>query len=222
MNDTRAQPSQAYAWYVVVALTLGYIVSFIDRQILSLLIDPIRRELGLGDFQMSLIGPPAFATCFLLFGLVFGRLADHVNRTRLVAFGISVWCVMTAACAFADGAVELFVARMGVGLGEAVLTPCALSLISDLFAREKVGKPIALYTMGISLGSSIAFIVGAALVGWLEAGGHDPFAGLGITATWRETFLLVGLPGLVLVPLFLTMREPARRERLAAAAASQP
>jgi MFS family permease len=221
MNETRSQPPSAYGWYVVVVLTLAYIVSFIDRQILSLLIEPIRRELGLSDFQMSWIGPPAFATCFLVFGLVFGRLADRARRTRLVALGIAIWCVMTAACAFADGALEMFVARMGVGLGEAVLTPCALSLISDLFAREKVGKPIAFYTMGISLGSSIAFLVGGALVAWLEAGGHDPFAALGISAPWRETFLLVGLPGLVLVPLFLAMREPARRERLAAAGAPQ-
>ena len=221
MDDSRARPPApeggTYGWYVVVVLTLAYVVSFIDRQILSLLIEPIRRELGLSDFQMSWIGPPAFATCFLVFGLVFGRLADRVRRTRLVAFGITIWCVMTAACAFAQGPVEMFVARMGVGLGEAVLTPCALSLISDLFARDKVGKPIAFYTMGISVGSSVAFIVGAALIAWLEGGGHDPFAGLGITAAWRETFMLVGPPGLALVPLFLLMREPARRERLAAA-----
>lgn len=223
MDDSRARPPApeggAYGWYVVVVLTLAYVVSFIDRQILSLLIEPIRHELGLTDFQMSWIGPPAFATCFLVFGLVFGRLADRVRRTRLVAFGIVVWCLMTAACAFARGPVEMFLARMGVGLGEAVLTPCALSLISDLFARDKVGKPIAFYTMGISVGSSVAFIVGAALVGWLEVGGHDPFANLGITDAWRETFLLVGLPGLALVPLVLLMREPARRERLAAGVA---
>ncbi len=218
MTQNRAQPTSAQGWYIVVVLTLAYVVSFIDRQILSLLIEPIRQELGLTDFQMSWIGPPAFATCFLFFGLVFGNLADRVRRTYLVAVGIAIWCVMTAACAFADGAVEMFLARMGVGLGEAVLTPCALSLISDLFARERVGKPIAFYTMGISVGSSVAFLVGAALIQWLEGSQHDPFASLGITSAWRETFLLVGLPGLVLIPLFLMMREPPRRERLAAAA----
>lgn len=202
------------AWYVVGVLTMAYIVSFIDRQILSLLIEPIRRDLGLTDFQMAWIGPPAFATCFLVFGLVFGRLADRVGRLRLIAFGLALWCVMTAACAFADSAVEMFIARMGVGVGEAVLTPCALSLISDLFARERVGKPIGVYSSGVALGSSLAFILGSAIILWLESGGHDPFASFGVTAAWRETFLLVGLPGLVLLPLFLLAREPARRERL--------
>jgi MFS family permease len=103
---------------------------------------------------------------------------------------------------------------MGVGIGEAVLTPCALSLISDLFPRERVGKPIGVYSSGVALGSSLAFILGSVIILWLESGGHDPFAALGVTAAWRETFLLVGLPGLVLLPLLLMAREPARRERL--------
>jgi MFS family permease len=113
----------------------------------------------------------------------------------------------------------MFLARLGVGLGEAVLTPCALSMISDLFPRDRLGKPIAVYSMGVSLGSSAALIVGSALIIWLEGTGHDPFAALGISATWRETYLLVGLPGLLLLPLLLTMREPARRERLVGDAA---
>ncbi len=214
MQDDRQPPTTLYSWYVVCVLTLAYIVSFIDRQILSLLIEPIRRDLGLSDFQMAWIGPPAFAACFLLFGLVFGNLADRTNRTRLIAPGLAIWCLMTAWCAFADTAFEMFLARLGVGLGEAVLAPCALSMISDLFPRERVGKPIAVYSMGVSLGSSAALIVGSALIVWLEGTGHDPFAAIGITATWRETFLLVGLPGLLLLPLLLLMREPPRRERL--------
>jgi MFS family permease len=214
MTRSDADYPASSAWYVVGVLTIAYVVSFIDRQILSLLIEPIRRDLGLSDFQMAWIGPPAFATCFLLFGLVFGRLADRVGRLRLVAVGLTVWCIMTAACAFADSAVEMFIARMGVGIGEAVLTPCALSLISDLFPRERVGKPIGVYSSGVALGSSLAFILGSAIILWLESGGHDPFAALGVTAAWRETFLLVGLPGLVLLPLLLMAREPARRERL--------
>lgn len=202
---------------MVIILTLAYIVSFIDRQILSLLIDPIRRDLGLSDFQMSWIGPPAFAVCFLSFGLYFGWLTDRVRRTRLLILGISIWCLMTAACAFANSGLELFLARMGVGLGEAVLTPCALSLISDSFPRAKVGKPIGVYSTGISMGSSLAFLIGGAVITWLEAGGHDPFRSLGITAPWRETFLLVGLPGLVLIPFIWALREPPRRDLLAGA-----
>jgi len=217
MTETRSAAPAPHAWAVVAVLLVAYVLSFIDRQILSLLIEPVRRDLGLSDFQMAWVGPPAFATFFLLFGLVFGRLADRVRRTRLVALGIFIWCVMTAACAFVESAVGMFIARMGVGLGEAVLTPCALSLISDLFARDRVGKPIGLYSMGVSLGSSLAFILGGALFAWLTATGHDPFASLGVTAPWRETFLIVGLPGLLLVPVFLLMREPPRRERVGAA-----
>lgn len=202
------------AWYVVGLLTFAYIISFIDRQILSLLIEPIRQDMGLSDFQMAWIGPPAFAICFLFFGLVFGNLADRFNRLRLIALGLALWCSMTAACAFADSAFEMFLARMGVGVGEAVLTPCALSLISDMFAREKVGKPIGVYSSGVALGSSMAFILGGAIVLWLESGDHNPFAAIGIEAAWRETFLLVGLPGLLLLPLLLFAREPSRRERL--------
>jgi len=214
MHDDRSPPTALYSWYVVGVLTLAYIVSFIDRQILSLLIEPIRRDLGLSDFQMAWIGPPAFALCFLMFGLVFGNLADRTNRTRLLAPGLAIWCLMTAWCAFADSALEMFIARLGVGLGEAVLAPCALSMISDLFPRERVGKPIAVYSMGVSLGSSAALIVGSALIVWLEGIDHDPFIEIGVTATWRETFLLVGLPGMALLPLLLLMREPPRRERL--------
>lgn len=204
---------------MVIILTLAYIVSFIDRQILSLLIDPIRRDLGLTDFQMSWIGPPAFAICFLTFGLYFGWLTDRVRRTRLLILGIAIWCLMTAACAFADSGFELFLARMGVGLGEAVLTPCALSLISDSFPRAKVGKPIGVYSTGISMGSSLAFLVGGAIITWLETGGHDPFRSLGIAAPWRETFLLVGVPGLLLIPFIWALREPKRRDLLAGAKA---
>ena len=217
MTEARQARSSTHAWSIVALLTLAYILSFIDRQILSLLVEPIRRDLGLSDFQMAWVGPPAFATFFLFFGLVFGRLADRVRRTRLIALGIGIWCLMTTACAFADSAIEMFIARMGVGLGEAVLTPCALSLISDLFTRDRVGKPIGLYSMGVSLGSSLAFILGGALFAWMTTGGHDPFAAFGITAPWRETFLLVGLPGLLLVPVFLMMREPVRRERIGVA-----
>ncbi len=198
-------------------LTLAYVLSFIDRQILTLLVEPIRKDLGLTDFQMSLVGSPAFAICFLSFGLYFGWLADRVRRTRLIIFGIAVWCVMTAACAFADSAIELFFARMGVGLGEAVLTPCALSLISDSFARERVGKPIGVYSMGVSMGGSLAFLVGGLAITWLELPGHNPFSSMGVTALWRETFLLVGAPGLLLIPLMWLLREPPRRELLATA-----
>lgn len=214
MNPQQPQATPLYGWYVVTVLTLAYIVSFIDRQILSLLIEPIRQDLGLSDFEMAWIGPPAFASCFLIFGLFFGHLADRQSRTRLLAPGLTIWCLMTAACAFADSGLEMFLARLGVGLGEAVLTPCALSMISDLFPRDRIGKPIAVYSMGVSLGSSAALILGSALIVWLESAGHEPFAALGISDTWRETYLLVGLPGLLLLPLLLTMREPARRERL--------
>jgi MFS family permease len=212
---TLAHPPAAQAWYVVGLLTFAYVISFIDRQIVALLIRPIRADLGLTDFQMSWILGPAFALCFSLFGLPLGYFADRVRRTRLVAAGIAVWCLMTAACGFAENAFQLFLARMGVGLGEAALAPCALSLISDLFPRRALARPIGVYSMGVSMGSGIALIVVGQVVAWLEAGGLEWFTGLGIDAPWRAAFMLVGLPGLLLAPLLFAVREPARMERLA-------
>ena len=172
MNDPQrpasgqAYPRPAYAWYVVVILTLAYMVSFIDRQILALLIEPIKADLGLSDTGISLLLGLAFGLFYTLMGIPLGRLADRRSRRAIIAIGITIWCFMTAGCGLAKNYGQLFVARMGVGVGEASLTPSALSLISDYFPQGRRGRAIGFYNMGISLGVGVAMILGGLVVAY--------------------------------------------------------
>jgi MFS family permease len=201
---------------VVVLLTVTYIVSFIDRQILALLVGPIKHDLGLTDVQMGWLLGPAFAIMFAVLGLPFGWLTDRVNRRTLLAWGIALWCTMTAAAGLARSFWQLFVARLGVGVGEATVVPSALSLISDLFPRERLGRAIGFYSAGIGLGSGLAFLVGGQVIAALQRSSPDIQLFGEPLAIWQLTLIVVGLPGLLLVPLFALVREPRRRGRLGA------
>lgn len=207
-------PRPGYAWYVVVLLTLAYLVSFVDRQILGLLAEPIKRDLGISDVQMSWLMGLSFALLYVGLGIPIGWLADRRSRKHIIAAGITVWCLMTAACGLAKSYGQLFMARVGVGVGEAALTPPALSLISDYFPRERVGRAIGFYTMGISLGMGVAYIVGGKVIGWVMNAPPLVLPGVGELYAWQSVFLVVGLPGLVLAALMLTVKEPLRRGRL--------
>jgi MFS family permease len=208
-------PAPAYAWYVVSILTGAYVLSFLDRQILALLVDPIRRDLGISDTQVSLLGNLAFGIFYTFLGLPIGRAADRHSRRGIIAAGISIWCCMTAACGLARTFPQLFLARVGVGVGEAALNPAALSMISDYFPRERRGRALTFYNMGVSLGAGLALIFGGQIIAWVFAAPpvHVPF--LGQLKAWQTVFLLVGLPGLAIALLMLTVREPVRRDRLA-------
>lgn len=137
-------------------LTFAYIVSFTDRTIISLLIDPIKADLALSDTQIALLQGLAFGIFYTLMGLPLGWLADRVARRSMIAVGASVWCVMTATCGMAQNFGQLSLARVGVGAGEASLSPAALSIISDYFPRERRGLPISVYTMASTSGAGIA------------------------------------------------------------------
>ncbi|MXW44575.1 MAG: MFS transporter [Gammaproteobacteria bacterium] len=195
---------------MVVLLTIVYIFSFIDRFILGLLIQPIQADLGLTDTQIGLLLGPAFAIFYVLMGLPFGWLADRKRRTFIVAAGLAIWSAATAVSGLARSFLGLFIARMSVGVGEASLSPCAMSLMADCFPKEKRGKPIAFYSMAISLGAGIAALTGAAVIAWATQSDYVSVPGLGDLAPWRVSLLVVGLPGLLLVPLVLLLREPER------------
>jgi MFS family permease len=199
---------------VVVVLTAAYIVSFIDRQILALLVVPIQRDLGLSDTQMGLLLGPSFAVFFALFGIPIGRLADRGTRRNIVAVGIAAWCAMTALCGLARNCLQLLVARIGVGVGEATLGPCALSLISDYFPAERRARPLGFYAMGVSVGSALALLIGGKVVAWVFAAPSLLLPLLGELRAWQAVFLVVGAPGLLMSLLMLTVREPPRREVL--------
>src|SRR5262249_41206773 len=144
-------PTALYAWAVVVLLLALYTISFIDRQILSLLVGPIKTHLQVSDFEFGLLTGTSFALFYTLFGIPFARLADRHSRTLLIVFGVALWSLMTAACGLANNYATLFWARVGVGVGEAALTPAANSMIADLFPPERRGRAVAAYTLGIPL-----------------------------------------------------------------------
>jgi len=204
-------PSIGYAWYVVGVLTLLYIFSFIDRQILNLLVRPIRRDLGISDTQMSLLMGFSFAVFYTFFGIILGRLADSRSRRTIIAVGVAVWSLMTAGCGLARNFVQMLLLRMGVGIGEAALSPAAYSLISDYFPKHRLATAISVYSMGIYIGSGLAFLLGGVVVGFASGQEIWNLPIVGATRPWQVIFFIVGLPGVALALLTYTIREPQRR-----------
>ncbi len=208
--ETPHFPPPARAWAMVSLLTIAYVVSFVDRNILGLLIGPIQADLGLSDFQIGLLMGPAFGIFYATMGLPLGLLADRSRRTWIVAAGIAVWSAATAFSGLAKNFAQMFVARLSVGIGEATLSPCAMSLISDSFPEDRRGKPIAMYSSAISVGSALAALLSAAVLTWAKASGDLTFPIVGTLAPWQIAFLTVGLPGLILAIPFLVLPEPRR------------
>ena len=204
-------PSIKYAWYVVAVLTFVYVFSFIDRQILNLLVKPIRRDLGISDTQMSLLMGLAFALFYTICGIPLGRLADRNSRRGMIAIGFVLWSIMTACCGLAQNFIQMLAARIGVGVGEAALSPSAYSLISDYFPKEKRATAISIYSMGIYIGSGLAFLLGGIVVSLAEKQQAWNLPIVGATRPWQVIFFIVGLPGVLLALLMFTIREPLRR-----------
>jgi MFS family permease len=193
---------------------LCYALSLIDRQILSLLVSPMKRDLHINDTRIGLLQGLSFALFYTLAGLPLGKLADSHARRKIVTAGVITWSLLTAACSLARNFWSLFFTRMGVGVGEAALSPAAFSLIADAFPLEQLGLALSVYSMGIYLGSGIAMIVGGSLVQSLSSTAALTLPALGTIASWRATFLVVGLPGLLVALLTLSIREPQRRSLL--------
>ncbi len=212
-----ARPSLGYAWYVVIVLTAIYMLSFVDRQILSLLVGPIKRDLAISDTRIGLLQGLSFALFYTVMGLPLGRAADKRNRRNLIAGCVLVWSLFTGLCSVAKSFWTLFLTRIGVGVGEAGLSPAAYSMLADYFPSERLGVAISIYYMGVFLGSGAALLVGGSIVDALVRSPLITLPLLGTIASWRVTFLLVGLPGLVFAALVYTVREPLRRDLLKAA-----
>ena len=214
MNDSPAGPEDRrdslYAWYVVGLLTIAYAVAFVDRQVLNLLVDPIKADLALSDTQVSLLQGLAFMAAYIAFGPFFGRWADTGHRGRILVTGVVIWSLFTALCGFASSFWGLFGARAGVGAAEACLIPAAWSLISDYFTRERLARAMSIFLMGPYLGGGLALIFGGVVVGSVESiQGAVPLLA-GFTA-WQLSFIVVGLPGVLLGLALLSVREPVRR-----------
>jgi len=204
-------PSPTRAWVLVALLMVAYTSSFIDRQIMSLLVEPIRADLGISDTEFSLLAGLAFSIFYSVMGLPLGWVADRWSRRMLIVVGMISWSIMTALCGLATGFLGLFLARIGVGIGEAALSPAAYSLMSDYFPPERRARAISAYAMGPYLGSGLALIIGGQVIELAEGMGAVAVPGVGVLAPWQLVFLVVGLPGVLIALLFLLVREPERR-----------
>ncbi len=210
-----------YARYVLGVLVVVYIFNFLDRQILSILAGRIKVDLGVSDAQLGFLYGTAFAVFYALFGLPLGRLADVWNRTRLISLGLAFWSLMTAVSGFARTFTHLALARVGVGVGEASASPAAYSLLSDYFPRRLRATVMAIYSSGIYLGSGLGLFLGGLVVDRWDAAFPAGTAPLGLKG-WQAAFLVVGLPGLLLALLAVTLREPARGQSEGIESAEEP
>ena len=201
-----------YPWYVVFILMLAQLVSYVDRQVITLLVEPIRRDLAINDTQISLLMGFAFAIFYVTMGVPIARLSDRRSRRTIIAVGIFLWSLATMACGLAKNFGQLFVARIGVGVGEATLTPAAYSIIADYFPKERLGRAIGLYASGVYLGSGLALILGGAAIRLITRAGAIELPLVGTLFPWQLTFMVVALPGFLMVAvMMLTVREPARK-----------
>lgn len=213
--DAETYPRPAYAWYMVGLLLVVYTFSFIDRQILGLLGPAIKADFGISDTSFGLLTGFAFAVFYTTFGLYCARIADRSSRKWLIAGGLFLWSLMTAMSGFARNFVTLFLMRMGVGVGEATLAPAANSLMADSFPKEKLSTALSVYSMGIPVGSGLAFILGGAVISLAQQLPDITLPLVGTLAGWQKTFIIVGLPGLLLTVLVMFLREPERKGRIA-------
>jgi MFS family permease len=214
MPDEAVPPAQprigAYAWYALFVLVLVYVVNFIDRQILSILVGDIKADLRVTDAQIGFLYGTAFAVFYALFGIPLGRLADSWYRGRLMAMGLALWSSMTALSGFSNSFGMLAAARIGVGIGEASASPAAYSMISDSFPKERRATALSIYSSGLYIGGALSLPIGGLVLSRWNAAYPDPArAPLGLEG-WQAAFLAVGLPGLLLAFWVLTLREPPR------------
>lgn len=205
--NARPSPSRVHAWVAVGALAVASAVSFIDRTILNLLVEPIRADLGLSDTQIGLLQGFAFALFYTSLGIPIGWAADRWSRKWIIIAGATLWSLMTVISGLARDFMALFAARVGVGAGEATLSPCATSMIADLFPGEGRALALGVYQTATTIGGGIALIVGGSVIALVSAPHADLPGGL---APWQLTFIVVGLGGLLLMTPLLFIAEPAR------------
>jgi MFS family permease len=211
-ENEHTYPSARMSWSMVALLTIAYVLSFVDRSIIGLLIEPIKADLKITDVQAGYLMGIAFALFYGTIGVPLGWLADRKRRTWIVAAGIAIWSLATAASGLARSFSHLFVARMAIGAGEAALSPCAMSMIGDSFPPEKRGKPVAVYSAALALGSGIASLIGAAVLTWANTADGITLPLVGAVKPWQFAFFIVGLPGVLLAIAFLFVKEPPRQK----------
>lgn len=214
-HSTHAYPAERYGWYVVFVLCLCSIVSYIDRQIINLLVEYIKTDLVISDTKISLLQGFAFAACYALAAIPLGRIADGFSRRWLIVWGVLAWTIAAFCCGLAQSYEQLFVGRIFVGIGEAALTPAAYSLLADLFRPQRLARPISVFTASSFVGSGVALVIGGAIISALENAEQILFPVIGEVTIWQASFMYAALPGFVVVLLVvLVVREPQRSNAL--------
>ena len=208
----RLRSNNRYGWYVAFVLLIGFTFSFIDRQVLNLLVVPIQNDLNITDTQISALQGLAFVLTYVGLCIPIGRLIDKSHRVTVMIIGLLVWSIATIACGFSKNYVSMFIARMGIGAGESTVHPGSISILGDYFDSNKIASPMSIYLLGPYLGAGIAMIFGAQVLDWTsQMDNVIIFPLIGEIAPWQLTFIAVGLPGILIAGLFLTIREPQRK-----------
>ncbi|QIB52656.1 MULTISPECIES: MFS transporter [Pseudomonas] len=210
-HNNSLYPSSGRAWFTVSILLMAYVLSFVDRQILNLLVEPIRRDLAISDTQMSLLMGLSFAIFYTIAGIPLGRVADSKSRRGLIGVGVLVWSLMTAACGLAQQYWHFILCRIGVGAGEAALSPAAYSLMADSFPPEKRATAISVYSMGIYLGAGMAFLLGGMVITFANAQGDVVLPIIGLVRPWQLIFLMLGGVGVAFCLVLFAIKEPTRK-----------
>jgi MFS family permease len=219
MNGRDAAPTGApsggfvYGWYVVGLLTAAYLCAYVDRQILSLLVEPIKHDLHVSDTQMGLLQGLAFGLFFTVAGVPLGYAADRMSRRTLLTFSVLAWSLTTAACGLATSFPQLLAGRVGVSIGEAALGPTAVPLIRDLLPKARLARATAIYMLGIPLGGGLATLAGATILPALTRAAPLMLPLVGVLKPWQATFMAVAAPGLIIGLLMLTIRDPRHTAR---------
>ena len=205
--------SPVRAWWAIFIFTVALMFNFLDRQLLTLLVTPIKADLKLSDTQISILVGFMFVLFYISVGIPISRLVDRGPRKWIIGAGIAFWSLMTACCGLAQNFWQLAIARMGVGVGESCNGPATYSMTADMFPREKLARPISIINIGMVMGSGMALLVGGYLIVWLTELGPQSFPIVGTLKPWQMTFVIVGLPGMLWALLMvMTVPEPPRKD----------
>lgn len=201
-------------WSLLFILSLLSVFSVLDRQVLTLMVAPIKHDLHLSDFEIGLLQGTVFSFLYGVASLPIGWLVDRFPRRPIIWLGVTLWGLADAACGFARNISQLFLARTAVGIGEASLSPAAYSMLADMFPASRLALAMSIYLMGGTLGNGLAVGLGGMVVALAESGHTFQIPGVGELSSWRYVFLLTGLPGVALGLLVFLVREPPRRRNL--------
>jgi MFS family permease len=204
-SDGGALDQAPRAWFSIAILLTLTILSYVDRSIISLMIEPIKADLAISDVQISLLQGMAFALLYTVASVPMGYLGDRTSRRAVIFWGATAWSLATAACGLARSFGHLFAARVAVGAGEATLSPSAYALVADLFPPQRLAFAIGVLATGAAIGSALALIIGGLVVSWAQT--VPPIMGL---RSWQLVFVVVGLPGLIIAPLVFLIPRAAR------------